>query len=697
MKKFFKPAVLLMNKLKYLKKFTLIFCTIILLIGGVMYILLSNLNSQVEFNAKENLGVRYINPSRDLLITFHQFKDKTYHQVIYGDNVQKEIDIITANTDSNIKKVDEVDKELNKILKVENRWEDIKKAWQDLKTDYKTMSNADFVEKRNVIVNKTISLIAYVNDTSNLILDPDLDTFYLMDAFGLRLPQILNYINEMKIEAVKNIKEHKDNRIKIIKTATMIEDLNNQLASGIEVIYKNNNSLKAILGNDYNTANESNKKFLSAVDSLLAGEKSDYDDFAMKGDQAYENNKKLYEIYSENLYRLIAKRVKGYADQRPVSVAFTLLILLGIGYIFSGFYLSVMGAIEKISKGSEDIAKGDLTVEVDSETEDEIKYVADSINKVRENLKNIISDVAKTAKEVTGNSELVTESAGQTAQGAQQVAQRVSQLAEGSQVQITSIENSLSKIELINKTIQNVQANAQDTSTLSNESELLAKTGKANAQEAISKINQIKDMVQEVSDTINELGQLSSNIEEIIGLIKGIADQTNLLSLNAAIEAARAGEAGKGFAVVADEISKLAGESNTATERITRMIQKIQGKIEMSVNSMGEAVHEVDEGVLIVENTGMSLDEILYASQQTSIKTVEISDELKKISESSYDILRMMENISSITEESSASTEEITSISEEQSATTEEISANASHLSTLAENLSKKISIFKVQ
>ena len=71
-------------------------------------------------------------------------------------------------------------------------------------------------------------------------------------------------------------------------------------------------------------------------------------------------------------------------------------------------------------------------------------------------------------------------------------------------------------------------------------------------------------------DTINELGQLSSNIEEIIGLIKGIADQTNLLSLNAAIEAARAGEAGKGFAVVADEISKLAGESNTATERITR-------------------------------------------------------------------------------------------------------------------------------
>lgn len=696
MRRFFMPAIAVMDRLEYLKKFTLIFGSILILIGGVMYILLSNLNSQVEFNAKENYGVEYINPTKDFLVELHNFKDWTYHQVVHSDNIQSEINVIVAKADKNVDAISKVDKEYNGILKVENRWNDIKNDWNSIKANYKNLSLEDFEKQRSKIVNDTISLIAYVNDTSNLILDPDLDTFYLMDAFGLRLPQLLNNINSATIEVAKNIEEHKNNRVKIIKTTAMLEDLNSQLLTGIEVIYNNNDSLKPLLESTFQSAINSNKEFIAALNSVVSGNYNDFEKIKSLSDKTYKYNVALYETYSDNLHRLVAKRVKGYADQRPTSVIFTLVVLFVIGYIFAGFYYSVIGAIDKISVGSENIANGDLTVVIDSHTNDEIKYLADSINKIRENLKNMISDVANTTSQVAKNAEAMSEASNQTAEGSNQVAQSISQLAEGTQDQIHNVGQGLEKIEIINNAIQVILDKSKETSEISSQSEQVATDGKLKAQEAAAKINQIKDMAKEVSVTINELGELSVNIEEIIALIKGIASQTNLLALNAAIEAARAGEHGKGFAVVAEEVKKLAGESAEATEKITDMIKEIQAKTELTVNSMEEAVQEVDEGVLIVENTGVSLDEILNASQETSVKISEISSELTTVSDESDEILKMMENISAITEESSASAEEISSISEEQSANTQEISASAHLLVELSEGLSKKVSTFKV-
>ena len=244
--------------------------------------------------------------------------------------------------------------------------------------------------------------------------------------------------------------------------------------------------------------------------------------------------------------------------------------------------------------------------------------------------------------------------------------------------------------------IQKISQNADNTVELSKTTEENANKGHTQAEKAVGKINQIKITATEVSTTINQLGKLSSDIEQIVDLIKGIASQTNLLALNAAIEAARAGEHGKGFAVVAEEVKKLAGESANATDKITGMIKEIQSKTNTAVKTMDAAVNEVTDGVIIVENTGKGLEEILKDAKETSKQITEISEEVNRLAQNSDNVVKMMENISSVTEESSASAEEIASIVEEQTASLEEINASSQTLAQVAENLQKQVLVFKV-
>lgn len=378
-----------------------------------------------------------------------------------------------------------------------------------------------------------------------------------------------------------------------------------------------------------------------------------------------------------------------------ISSLFVLVAVILVSYFTIG--RSIIEPIKNITEISKKLAQNDLTVNIpDDNNKTEIGELNRSFKSFVDNLKKLIGEVSSSVDEVSSGSEEMNAAAEQTAQGAQQVAQSISQLAQGANEQANDVNKSIESVNEINKAIQKISEANQKTLEMSENTEKIADEGKIQADEAVSKINLIKNTASEASNTINGLGKLSSEIEQIVDLIKNIASQTNLLALNAAIEAARAGEHGKGFAVVAEEVKKLANQSAQATDNITDMIKEIQNTTRSAVTSMDRAVSEVDSGVGIVENTGKSLVEILKAAQVTNKQIEEITFAINNLVENSENVVKMMENVAAITQESAASTEEISSISEEQSASVEEINANSNSLAKIAEDLQKQIQIFKI-
>ena len=357
----------------------------------------------------------------------------------------------------------------------------------------------------------------------------------------------------------------------------------------------------------------------------------------------------------------------------------------------------IAGILGKLGDKMKLVADGDLTIQNMGRPEGScIGDLCVVFDTMLNNLQRLVKEVNKSVQDMHAGTEEMNAAADQTAQGAQQTAASVQQLAMGSQQVSQNVQDSAENLSKINVIIQGVSNEAIDVAKLGNETETNANEGRNHVKKAVNKIDSIRIVSGEISDTINELGKLSSEIETIVDLIKNISGQTNLLALNAAIEAARAGEHGKGFAVVADEVKKLAGQSGEATDKITKMIKEIQNKTQLAVTSMDKGINEVQEGVIVINDAGTALENIIDQVKQANSKIQGINKEIDGVAKNSDEVVKTIENIASVTEETAASAEEMASITEEQTASIEEISASSTALATIAENLNKQVSMFKI-
>lgn len=372
-------------------------------------------------------------------------------------------------------------------------------------------------------------------------------------------------------------------------------------------------------------------------------------------------------------------------------------VLLIIVIVHFTFGKSIIQPIETLTGTSRKLSKNDLTVHIENDSaKTEIGELNRSFKHFIESLKSMLLQINGSSRSAASCSEEMVAAAEHSVTGAQQISASIAQLAAGAHEQAKSTAESLSNVNLINEAIQRISSSTSSTVEISKLTENDAYKGKQEARDAINKINQIKVIASEVSNNINGLGQLSSEIETIVDLIKSIANQTNLLALNAAIEAARAGEHGKGFAVVADEVKKLAGQSAEATDKITEMIKEIQDKTTNAVHSMEEAVAEVNTGVSTIEVVDNSLESILASAKETSSHINSIATEAKRLASSSDNVVKMMENISAITEETAASSDEISKVTELQTKNLEEITNHAKALTSIADSLQNQVTTFKV-
>ena len=455
-----------------------------------------------------------------------------------------------------------------------------------------------------------------------------------------------------------------------------------------------------------------NKQGKRAVGTLLSAkvvdkvliEGNDYKDIAMVVGKPYWSYYKPIKNVDKKVIGALFTAVSEDYIYSIVKEKFGINLFLGLFAIILitipiTFFVAtrITKPIENLTAISKKLEQNDFTVVIENNNnKDEIGELYRTFKNFLNHLKNMMASVGEAAQNVNKATNELTGATEQTAQGAQQASISTAQLAQGAQEISRNVEDGASNINKMNKIIQGVSEEAKIVAQLGNDTETNANTGAEHVNKAVSKINSIKQVAGDISVNISELGQLSSEIEQIVDLIKNIAGQTNLLALNAAIEAARAGEHGKGFAVVADEVKKLAGQSANATEKITAMIKEIQNKTQIAVTTMNKATNEVEEGVLVINDAGKALDNIIIQAKAANNKIQGISKEIDGVARNSEEIVQMIENISAITEETAASAEEISSITEEQTASLEEISASSQTLAGVAENLTKQMSVFKI-
>ena len=313
------------------------------------------------------------------------------------------------------------------------------------------------------------------------------------------------------------------------------------------------------------------------------------------------------------------------------------------------------------------IAGGDLSMSVATKPGDAGSMLA-AMKKMQEKLKEMIAEVLISSEQLSSTAAQLSASSSQVADGSRQQSEAASSMA--------------AAVEEMTVSIDQVSDSAQEAKNASSHSGEMSEQGAGVIQNAVAEMAKIEGSVKASSKIIEALEQQSGEISAIVNVIKEIADQTNLLALNAAIEAARAGEQGRGFAVVADEVRKLAERTAKSTQEIAGMIEKIQGGTRDAVASMESGVAQVSSGVALANQAGQSITQIKTEAARVAQVVGDISDSLKEQGVASSDIAKNVEKIAQMSEENSAAVQQTASA--------------AQHLEQLASSLQSTIGRFKV-
>ncbi|TWR88572.1 chemotaxis protein [Pseudomonas saxonica] len=296
-------------------------------------------------------------------------------------------------------------------------------------------------------------------------------------------------------------------------------------------------------------------------------------------------------------------------------------------------------AIMRLLDEIEDLADGDLTVTA-SVTEDFTGAIADSINYSIDQLRELVATINLTAGQVAG--------------AVQETQATAMQLAEASEHQAQQIAEASGAVQQMAHSIDQVSANASESSAVAERSVAIANKGNEVVHNTIHGMDNIREQIQDTAKRIKRLGESSQEIGDIVSLIDDIADQTNILALNAAIQASMAGDAGRGFAVVADEVQRLAERSSAATRQIETLVRAIQADTNEAVISMEQTTTEVVRGARLAHDAGVALEEIEGVSQNLADLIQRISNAAHEQTRSAAQISLTMNVIQQITNQTSS-------------------------------------------
>ena len=578
------PGIRLFRRLGFKTKALIISLVFAVPLAALSWSYYTDKAATIGFSAKERVGVVYGRELMPLLDVLQQQRLQALtSKAADGAALQQAAAAQFA-------KLEAAEKSLGAELGTDKAFAKYKQAGEALA---KPGADADAVmAAHSARIQALLDLLGMSTDGSNLTLDPDIDTYYLMDAVYFRLPPILESLAQLRDQGVVMLAagNAKPAQLRqLVEQAVLASSNLSAMDTGLGKANDYNNGVKAAVKAEQALADAAS--FLKLVDQTLLlpdGMKGDAAAHLAAANKAIESLKALTGRSTAELDRLIEVRVTGMNSARNVTSLVLGLSLLLVTYLFMAFHKVLDGGMREVAFHIDAMRQGNLTTEPSVWGKDEAAGLLQALMQMQAALRQIVGQVRSA-------SDNIVHSSSEISSGSLDLSSRTEQAA-------STLEQSASAMEQIAATVKQTADAAQQAAEIAH----------ANAGAAERGGQIIGTMVA----TMDEIQQSSRKIGDIIGTIDGIAFQTNILALNAAVEAARAGDAGRGFSVVAAEVRTLAQRAATAAREIKSLINT--------------SVEKVESGTGVVRQAGNTIDEIVANAQRVNQLLAEIATGAKE-------------------------------------------------------------------
>ncbi|MEK5331062.1 methyl-accepting chemotaxis protein [Lysinibacillus sp. FSL W8-0992] len=376
----------------------------------------------------------------------------------------------------------------------------------------------------------------------------------------------------------------------------------------------------------------------------------------------------------------------------------TVLFLIGSSIVVYSLLKKKLTPIQQLSLQSKKVAEGNLELEpLPVQSNDEIGVLTNNFNVMIGSLQTVIQSATNVSSRVSNTAQVLSSNMQEATDSYNSVASSMQEIASVADLQVQKAKESSVTIEEMSIGIQRIAMTSNQISESSILASEEAEKGNDSTNKSVAQMNAISKAVNQSASSVKMLGEHSNKIQEIVGIITGIASQTNLLALNAAIEAARAGEAGSGFAVVADEVRKLAEQSEASAREISTLISRIQHDTNESVNVMIHAVEEVDNGLIMINDSEKSFGQILTSIHHVTGQIQELSATIEEMAAGMEEVTSAVQDMEQFSENSRNNTSTVAETSATQLNTVQRVSEEAQVLTDLSDELLTVVKTFIVK
>ncbi|OHC63243.1 MAG: hypothetical protein A3H93_08985 [Rhodocyclales bacterium RIFCSPLOWO2_02_FULL_63_24] len=636
------PAVALMDRLKYAQKFALIGVAILVVIAYLLISLSLQLQATIALSRSEVRGIATARPILEFVHLVQQHRGLAAG-AIAGEISQEELARGKEKTaEALLGRIEATLAGPGAGFVDDGEWRALKQSWGELLKGWGEMDGAASFQAHTKLIHGSLTMLRNASERSGLIVDPELDSLYLLNVAIATLPDILEQLAQVRdlgTSILIRVAATETERLDFGARASMLDKFRAGLDENIQRAARRNEDIKGDLSGFTGKFAGALGPVLKVVrEEIVSGKPTTGSGafFADAGTALDLGYGQLDAVLLPTAERLIGARLARLNAQFYLSAGFALLFAALLAIFGAACYVSIVGGVKNLTTGADRLAAGDLTARIAIGSRDELRAVADRFNSMAQSFAELIRSIQQSSGEVSSSSSGLAQSADRIAQASEEQSQAASAMA--------------AAVEQMSVSVDQISRRAHDALEISQHSGNLSAEGNAVVADTVREINGIATSVANAAHIIERLGKQSAQISSIVGVIKEIADQTNLLALNAAIEAARAGESGRGFAVVADEVRKLAERTGQSTEQIGGMVAAIQRDTGEAVSAMQAGVASVDGGVRLANRAGESILGIKDGAAQVVHSMNEISLSMKEQGLASTEIARSIEQIAQMAE-----------------------------------------------